>query len=337
MDDINIIFPQFKFLENQFAEKMLYEGSVKLSFIKEFQDLKYIDSGKIYDKEEGKLSITNHYSNYFGYVKNANGVLPIVMSDKLYNFVHLKDLTITDTIQLNDSLIYCTSSSIFSETLNQSLEDKKDCCVMISNPENFISSISLHERLQDFCHYAYKSCNYVFGKEFCERDPDENSITNFFLRNNSVEVAYIKPYEFRNHSEHRAIWIPKNLINNYEPQIISIPKIANQFLKITFENITSHKLHFLENNKSFGVKVVLKNGAESFFMHKIPRDISSPVIIKIKDDDNELLGFLQKPNYNTISDAVITNCAIGFMHTVKGLVLHLNYLKDIQELNYFIN
>lgn len=322
------IYPQFKFLEKQWKDTMLNKGNLKLSYISDFRNNIY--PGQIYDKDEGFLSITNFYNEFSGFAKDADGLLKFLLPPDFR--IKVKGQEITQCFNIFDFLIYCTSSYIFSESLNQAFKDEKDSCIMITHPTEFFNIVS--EEIDNFRYLGNDNCNYTIGKSIYETDPDSYSLTNRIMSNKPA-IALIKPPEFINQMEKRAIWINKGKTLNFDPIFIESEKLIKYCIPIDISKVDKKKLADSENNLGVTCFMKSKAGTLSISVHSGRFSIPTPIIVNLPDFEKPLIGLLN-PN-NEVQDSLSANAEIGVLIADVGVIFNLIFLEDLFEIEYIAN
>lgn len=179
----NIQFPLFKFLMSNYAEKMLNDGEIRLSNLYSFKSNNF--GGLIDDSTEGEVNIINLYDEYNGLAEDVECLI-LLMLGKGYK--NLKNITLQNDLKTPDALIYCTTAYLFSDSLSWAIEEGKESCIMITDPDAFFSLI--HQHIKDgYKYYRYGSCLYIktdYG-DFREDNPDKSSLTNLILHDPFLE------------------------------------------------------------------------------------------------------------------------------------------------------
>lgn len=230
IDDQEFIFPVFKFLSHEHAQKLLNNGNVHLPTLHEFRD-KSVYKGKILDTEEGKIQLINYYGSYEGLAKDANGTLPLFFPP--YHKISAFQTKFQQHLQFSNILIYCVTRFLFSDSLKWAVEEKKDTCVLITDFEKFLSLLS--SILEDVRFHSVGECNYL-GRIIEEKNPGAQSLTNYFLANNH-QIAYLKPKEYKEQREIRAIWYSESK-EQITPITTDVQNISHLTLPVNISGIS---------------------------------------------------------------------------------------------------
>ncbi len=321
-------FPLFKFLEKKWAGALISAGSVRLSSITEFK--KDIYANQIHDASEGTFKIVNFYTRYQGYAKDAFGALGYGQPAELK--VDFTNHTNTLTLRNDNTLIYCTTSTLFNESMIQAFEDQKDACVLIKDPAAFFNIIS-----QQLPHLKYIGCQpcYYKGKEIYEVDPDVNSFSEMIC-NDPGKLILTKPENFINQDESRAAWeLPNNVkLNKLDIEIESLKKLViNVDIFDVNKNLIKNKV-----NTQIGIEIRRRNKKAIDCAVQYPSFIPNPTILHIKEfPGRPFLGFLfNKEDFdNKFSGLYASESHYLKWGTPAGTVIFLNFLDDIENIRFY--
>ncbi len=328
--DCIIKMPLFKFLEKKFAKKLINEGCIRLTKLTEFRDTqKYSD--QIHDPLEGILEIKNHFDYYKGLAKDGTGLIPFLFDPMLP--VECVNGEMSCTVKVDNFLIYCTSQELFTDSMIQAFKDKKDACVLIKDPNKFFDIISQSCPHLNFLGNRY--CNYKIGKKLFEKNPVRNSNTEKIMKY-PVQAAWLKPKEYANQVENRAIWSSKKNID-LESIIICRDELKDLVMEIDIENVNEEAL---KNNRNLAVGVIVKhtNGKVSTLTMQRPNKIICPVINYLKGEERPYLGLLCYVQDHTIKNVnIITQHIIqtAFTFTKFGAILINTFLDEVEKISFY--
>lgn len=188
--------PLYKYLKKEYAEKFLNSGELLISTLYDFRNEEE-HGNKRGDKGEGKKEISEEVSITIEDPLKHNPLSPLVKK-----FIDLKSGAKNTIIQNSefivdqdsgDSYIYCMSSK-FDKKLLEDFES--DVCICIKSPWKFIKAISIELRKKaDFL--GLSPCKYK------NRQQTYGSHDNY-------HASIIKPVDYKNQAEVRAIWNAKN-------------------------------------------------------------------------------------------------------------------------------
>jgi hypothetical protein len=240
--------PLFKFLKNDHTAALLKSGQVRVGTLFEFRDpSKY--SGLIYDNGEGQKQI----SIYFNRVELAGNELasfgiPIGGQGK----VNLYGSALSLRQDSPDCYLYPTTSSFFSSTLIQAVDDGKESCVMIKNPEQFFNVLT--QSLDNGTYIGVFPC--LYGERLINLDWDQHK--EYIKVLSSVPASIVKPTEHSVYREVRAIWLKNS--DRINPEIINDPELIKFVTEIRFEDLDLTAFRHNAELKRIGVEVIKKTG-----------------------------------------------------------------------------
>ena len=315
-------FPLFKFLKNDHAKALLNCGQVRIGTLFEFRESeKY--SGLIYDNGEGQKQI----SIYFDRVEltgNELAVFGIPIGGE--GIVNLYGSTISLRQDSPDCYIYSTTASFFSSTLFQAIDDGKEACIMIKEPEQFFNMISQNFNLGD--HVGIYPCLYGDRSLNLNWDNDKGYINVL----SSMPAAIIKPSNHDVYKEVRAIWSPNH--DQIEPVILSVPDLSGLVVELNFDDLDVSAINNSSDQYRIGVKVIKKSGLHTAeFSIEMPNEVFTPVIFE--ENGDSFLGFKSESNTAEYKNATINYAHIGMAITDIGALFCINRLRDIVQLRYF--
>ncbi len=320
------VLPVFKFLSKEHSEKLLLTGNVHLPTLYEFRDPSRY-RGTIRDEREGLVSIKNIYTKYDGLAKNADGLIPELVQP--YHRVSGEDIILSIRRESPNSLIYCCSRFVFSDSLKWAIGEGKTDCVAITDFDAFTDEITA--KLTGFNFICRQQCLYV-GRDIVEIDPGPESTTNFLLSHPEA-TAFVKPKEFREQREVRVVWTPRQRAA-LTPVTFDLESIKKLLIPVEIRGILPE--HFdCSTDLCLGVKVHLSSSSEpmQFVMHT-PFGHSSPVIYRIENGPWEL-GFINSEMTNTVSNVDVRGPVDRpFVFTPFGVVNFCVLLTDVTKLEF---
>ena len=327
-------FPLFKFMRTEHAASILDCGEVRLPNMFDFKDEnKY--GGSIVDKAEGSVLIENEYTHYVGRAKDAEGIIPV--AHQPYQMMGVRHYRVNLNIKSADVLIYCATSSFFSDTLIWAIGERKEKCVMIMDPALFFSTI--HNRIQDeFAVLGPQSCLYIKNDngKFFETNPTTSSETNFLLSNH-LTVPFTKPKRYEPQREARTIFYRKinplseDSTKPLDQKTIFIPEAKDILREIAFENADVEVL-LGQKSGTIYTRVHRHSGEPTLFSIEEPRGVFSPVVF-VGPTGEKMLGFYY-PNTNLYAGAKVGNCDVGVV-SFNPAVFGSNYISNIKKIEIF--
>jgi hypothetical protein len=295
-------------MKNEHADKLINEGEIYLSNLSSFTKNSF--GGKIDDSTEGKITIENFYNHYIGRVKDTEGLIP--MLNQPYSLVELNRAELSSTFENPDSLVFCTTSFLFSDSLSWAIKENKETCVMILDSTLFYNEIEnalgtqYHGIPPTSCEYN-KNINGILR----EINPDKHSHTNKYLSNQHY-ISFTKPKNYEEQREVRTVFFKKdNITRASEGELLPISlniNTVNIYIKIEFQN-ADKRILLNEKAGQIQIKINKKNGEPSLFEIKKPKKLFTPVFMKPLN----ILGFWHPLGENELySGFKPTNCsAIG--------------------------
>ena len=201
----------YKYLKKEYAELLINKGNLRIGTLYEYRDIE--KHGKIIgDEGEGTKSVYMEMNN----VTWTKDTQP-AFGKSFFNLgeggvVHFDGITLEKPTHSPNYYMYCTTSVIDENAL---VDFGYDTCVVIENPTKFFLAVNRVMRHKGIYEGVFP-CAYQSRRVAHYQD-------------NGIHPAIIKPTEYRNQSEVRALWRPKK--NKAEPMVIECFK-ARQFCKI---------------------------------------------------------------------------------------------------------
>jgi hypothetical protein len=280
-------YPIFKFQKREHAE-LMFENKLRISNIKDFRDSEF-HKGQILDIGEGTATLKRHED--------------------------------TTNIAIDNKFIFCSTSHFLSDSLFWAIKEKKECCVMILDPEEF------YKRISD----AYKTslvfdyggvCRYVPSRTF---SIDQSHTLN--LGASTTEICTMKTLDYSTQMEHRGIWSPLFLQNDNARYLDIEANVADLLIRMEFSKLSEAEFHA---GKTVTMTTHLKNGSKSRFTLHHPHAIHSPVIIE--HDGLEMLAF--KLLGNSLSGATVSGAHTGMIINGLGSFGCANVIADIELIEF---
>ncbi len=292
------IQPCFKFLEERWANEMLEFGSVKISPMREFR--KSHHGGLIQDDEEG---IAHFHSLTFG--TRWEGVFNNSIFD----------------VDIGDAFIYCTTSNIFSETLNWALkENGRSSCVLITDIQALHSAIS-DELHPDLRFLGERNCEYLGRNVHGVGIPPSNPTQRM-----KETAAWRKPRRFAEQAEFRGVWVPKADLT--EPIAKRLPAIKDFLIPV---DLSEFDANLCFDRLAIEIKTTTQvHRADLEFIH--PIQSYSPMIFW--DGDTHLLGLEPKSNWVRGASLKGPSQYNVFASSVSGTLLLCVRLEDVLSISY---
>ena len=119
---------------------MLRDGSLRVGTLYEYRDSERY-SDMILDTDKGKRRTKISFDRFEGTGNELNQTIGLFSGD---GQVNIYGGSVQSHESSPDYYIYCTTSSFFSDTLKQAIADKKEACVMITDPEQFFTDLSIY-------------------------------------------------------------------------------------------------------------------------------------------------------------------------------------------------
>ncbi|MBW2569099.1 MAG: hypothetical protein JRE23_07670 [Deltaproteobacteria bacterium] len=315
-------FPLFKFLKNDHTQTLLNYGQIRVGTLFEFRDSeKY--SGLIYDNGEGQKQI----SVYFNRVELTGNELaafgiPIGGEGK----VNLYGSTIGLRQDSPDCYIYPTTSSFFSSTLIQAVDDGKESCVMIKNPEQFFNVLT--QNFNKGTYIGIFPC--LYGDRQLNLDWDKHK--EYIKVLSSVPASIVKPSKHIVYREVRTLWLKNS--DRIKPEIFNVPELINFVTEVRFEDLDLTAIRNDSKQKRIGVEVIKKPGMKNAeFSIEMPNEVFTPVIFE--SEGKNVIGFKAESNTTEYKGPTVSNADIGVAMTDVGPLFCVNYIDDIVQFRYF--
>lgn len=318
------IRPIFKFAPKKFRDDFLNQGQIKIGTLFEYRDSeKY--SGKIYDISEGEKSIQIYFDRV-SLTGNELSKFGIPFSGA--GLCNLYDTKLKINMDENDCYIYCTSSSFFSDTLLQAVEDGNDSCTLITNPELFLNDLK-----ENFIYGKYiDTVHCLYGDREIKLDWDKQK--HYIELFKSIPASIIKPKSYAPQREVRTIFLPSDTKNKLSKKIETIPSLKKHLIPIGFDDLDINVLKNRPDGYKIGVRLIKKDSKkDSIFSIKLPNEIFTPIIFG--NSDELLIGFIPETETNTYQNPTINNAKFGISMTELGPVFCVNELNEIIGIEYF--
>lgn len=270
---------------------MMFNGTVRISKISDFRD-KEKHKNQILDEGEGTATFQGH--NH------------------------------TTQIEINNQYIFCATEHFLSDSLLWAISEGKECCVMVTDPEELYKRITNNTQT-GLTHTGSRKCAYVTTRIF-EQEAD----FKFLADNNNLNgICFLKPYQYRSQRETRSAWQPKE-DTNAECLYIQAD-ISDLLIKIEFKNITKENFH---SDKTVTITTHIKNSGTRIVNIKSDQSVHTPIIININNID--CLGYVVSGT-NTISNGS-TSGDISAIHFYGNMIIAgTNKLKDIEKIEFNYN
>lgn len=286
----NVRYPVFKFQKIDHA-KMMFDGTVRISKISDFRD-KEKHKNQILDEGEGTAIFIGH--NY------------------------------TTQIEINNQYIFCATEHFLSDSLLWAISEGKECCVMVTDPEEFYKRITNNAHV-GLTHSGSAPCTYVTTRTFTHE-----AYFQFLAKNNNLnDICFLKPYQYLSQRETRSAWQPQE-DTNAECLYIQAD-IRDLLINIEFKRITESKFH---SGKTVTVTTHLKNKETRIVNIKTAQSVHTPIIIKLNDVD--CLGY-RISGTNAISNGKASADVAAMYFDGNMLIAGINELKDIEKIEFSYN
>ena len=315
-------------MEKKHAENLISKGEVYLCNLKSFT--KGTHGGKIDDQTEGKIKISNFYQSYIGRAKDAEGLIPLYYPP--HGIVNFYNQNISLEIEDPDSLVFCASSLLLSDSLSWAIKEGKETCIMILDSAKFFNDVS-SELKNEYYSAGMKSCDYIKDEKgkFQENNPNIYSLTNGYCSNQKL-ISYTKPKIFEEQREVRMAFFKKNespdkIKEELEPLTVNINN-DNNYIKILFDNADS-KILMDENLGDIEIKVNRLNGAPTTFKVEHPRALYTPIIYR---KEGNFLGFSYPSEDNSYGGVTVSNCDYGILNDGGIPLIALNKISNIESI-----
>lgn len=274
----------FKFLSHDYAETML-KGDVYISDISDFRNT-----------DKHKLTVGDAMEGITNYI-SCNEIKQIVV---------------------NDHYIYCTTTNFISDSLFWAQKNNKECCVMITSPQDFFDKINRDSPDIEFCGSAI--CSYKPSKTFDFNLYHEVS-TNHITR---LNTCLIKELKYAPQLEYRAIWKPKT---TPEKNILLNSDISKHLIKIHYSKINEDEFKL---GKPVTIKVFRHKGPPTILQCGYPHKILTPSTFSI--DSTRYLGFSffsNRLSYINVESADMGMYSVGNHHTIG-----INAIANISHIEF---
>lgn len=305
------IFPAFKFQEQQYADSMLNNGNVHLSNISIFRDTRKF-SGKILDIKEGIVTLHNRIKPIKNeYIQSCKHAFPTSVN-----------------ININDAYIFCCTKYFLSDSLTWAISEGKQCCVLITDVNEYIHRISLHYQASLNFRSA-RECEYI-GRDFYASTATPYDRINKFI-NEPLNAVFVKPKEYAPQKELRILWTPKSNIKQ-EEYLNSNIETKDLLIKVLFHNFN---IFYKSSRPSLvGARIIKKDGRENAkYEIRVPEEVFSPVIHSKKG--HKMLGFLSLSRSNIFIDCLFKGSDIPIIQSPIGNIVCNVYLNDIEHIEIY--
>ncbi|MCV9917823.1 hypothetical protein OIU19_03375 [Pseudomonas sp. BT-42-2] len=279
--------PIFKFQKKSHAEMML-DNKIFLSNMDHFRDAAKT-SGLIHDEYEGSTII----------VQGENEIL----------------------FQVRNRLIYCSTSHFLSDSLFWAQSEGKECCIMITDPDEFYRRVSAAKDIRLQREYS-GPCEYVERiEEVIQRY--EKIMPDRLAK----KICRQKHIKFKDQKETRGIWIPPEPISKTCIGQTLTVEVSDLLVWMDFSSFDEEKFR---QGAQILITTHLKSGESSSFTASYPREILSPVIY---NDPEPMLGYLVASN--RIDGGFASGCeGSGFMRLGDRSVVCPNILANIERIEF---
>ncbi len=290
--------PLFKFLKNEHAESLITQRSIYLGNISSYRSPAL--GGLISDPDEGKVSLFNS-----------------TKSDS-----HFTALEQSTNVQIDNAYLFCTTQNLLSDSLRWALsEQKKDTCVLIVNPIEFVRAINCSSDQLEFSGGSpciYRGRSFDINEDFGQR-----------VAQDSYLVSLLKDEKFSGQREFRLIWQLKRngsvAPDSHTIQLAESPEL----IPIAYKGMAS----YFDSHKSMsgmvGVSVYDDSNCEiAGFEIEHPSTVFFPVVY---GDDEKTLGF-RPENFDGLFEHGYIRCQVVF--SSFGPILGSVPVKDIKRIEY---
>lgn len=282
------MFPAFKFQSTEYAKNMLEDGQVYLARISDFRDpSKY--GGAIFDDREGQVSLINVINP----TKCTGG----------YKFDGLDIYPKRIDLSVDDAYVFCCTKYFLSDSLRWAMNEEtpKDCCVLITDVDEYIRRIS--ESHRDILSFdAALECQYI-GRDIAVTSQMPYSFTQRFIDNPKL-AGFVKPDRcgYKEQRELRLMWSPTSA-QDFGKGIAKNIDITDLLLPVHFEGFDKNFSSLSVN--TVGATIVTKDGSPSpSYQVTTPAEVLTPVI------HGNQLGFMNTSR--NLIGARVQNANIGF-------------------------
>jgi hypothetical protein len=308
LGDLEFQFPVFKFLPKKFAVPLLEAGQICIPTMYEFRnDSNY--KGKILDRNEGKVWL--HDKILLDFNENISTKL---QTGKL--------------LECQDCYVYCTTGFVLSDSIRFAVEEEKDSCVLIKNFEIFCSEIS--DAIPEISFYASGKCDYT-GRHKVVTNSTPNSIIDI-LNGDKRRVAFVKPRNYSNQMEVRAIWQPRHSKFPLQKIIREIPRITSNLINLDYSKIDVNALQSADSSYRLGALIHKNDGSPSaIYELEKPYEIFSPIIYQ-KSNSGWMLGFHYKGGSSTIKSGTFRNGEIGAVLFGRDLIVCSVRIENVKSI-----
>lgn len=281
-----IRFPIFKFQKNTHAD-MMFDGTVRISRISDFRD-KEKHNKLTLDEGEGTALVLGH-----DYTKH---------------------------ISVDNQYIFCATSHFLSDSLIWAIREGKECCVMVTDPDEFYRRITASKEAS-LIFSGNRACRYLVSRAFHQKKYFE-----LLAKNNSfLDICFCKTFEFISQREVRSMWTTRD--QRITPECLYIKAdIKDLLIKIEFPTFNEHR--FLKKD-TVVVTTHLRNNKSSSFHFESPNDVHTPIIYN--DNGIDYLGY-KVPT--SIRGGTITGGAIGLNYFGGMQIVSVNELSDIEKIEF---
>lgn len=172
--------------------------------------------------------------------------------------------------------IYCASSHLLSRSLEWALQEGKQSCVMIWDPERFFSAVNA--ALADEHHLvAVRPCLYVKSRK---ANLFQSGLVTFDqLVDDAALVPFLKPLQHESQLEIRALIKPRRSAE-VSALTINVPAVREYLLPVNFSEVSVSSL--ADRNRRLGARLNLhKSSQKHFFVVAEPRESFSAVVITV--------------------------------------------------------
>ncbi len=228
---------------------------------------------------------------------------------------------------VSNANIYCVTRYLFTDSLQWAKEEKKDSCVLITDYERFLSLAS--SAVEDVRFDSVKECKYL-GRTIEENNPGPQSLTNYFL-SEQREVAYLKPIDYQQQKEIRAIWYSPTK-DEATPITLDVDGVADLTLPIDISGINFDEIH--KGDIKLGARIYKRDKTEpAEYVIEEPSGFFTPVIYCHKEGPR-YFGFAYPGSIKKISNGLFKNANAGINYSPIGLIFCCVELDNIERIEF---
>lgn len=280
-EDENFRYPLFKFMNPIHARALLDQGELYLPPLSSFAKPHSADGSLINDPDEGF-------------------------------FEHIEPDGQAKKTRLPDVWVYCVAAQLVSQSTAWAIHEGKTTCVMIIDPQGFVSCLKKHIDDADFS--EFKPCAYTDENRRADQDPDKE------------KFWWYKPKRYQSQREVRFIAKPKGQSTEHlKGKKICIPDLKKFLIEVDIQGIN---LDMIKDSEAGKVKNYIHkhNGAIAEFSIDSPSGVFSILV------NQDQIGFFSFKATKTFKNGIIRGCNGGILQIPNFTVLAFNEISEVKKI-----